>query len=57
MTMPVWRLAAVGIGKKSCLVAASLVFGTGVSAVIVLPVITETVRFEVACAAWLVASA
>ena len=55
VTMPVWRSAAVRIGKKSCLVAASLVFGTGVSAVIVLPAITETVRFEVACAACLVA--
>jgi glycoside/pentoside/hexuronide:cation symporter, GPH family len=55
VTMPVWRLAAVRIGKKSCLVAASLIFGTGVSAVIVLPAITETVRFEVACAACLVA--
>jgi Na+/melibiose symporter-like transporter len=55
VTMPVWRSAAVRIGKKSCLVAASLVFGTGVSAVIVLPAISETVRFEVACAACLVA--
>ena len=55
VTMPVWRSAAVRIGKKSCLVAASLVFGTGVSVVIVLPAITETVRFEVACVACLVA--
>ena len=55
VTMPVWRSAAVRMGKKSCLVAASLVFATGASGVLVLPAISETVRFEVACAACLVA--
>ena len=46
VTMPVWRSAAVRMGKKSCLVAASLVYATGASGVLVLPAISETVRFE-----------
>ncbi len=54
-TMPAWRSAAVRIGKRKCLVAASLVFGTGTSGVLVLPALSESVRFEVACAACLVA--
>ena len=55
VTMPVWRSAAVRMGKKSCLVAASLVYAAGASAVLGLPATTETLRFEVACAACLVA--
>lgn len=57
VTMPVWQRAAVRIGKKSCLVAALVIYGTGVSAVLVLPAITDSIRFEVACAACLVAGA
>jgi Na+/melibiose symporter-like transporter len=41
VTMPVWSRAALRVGKKTCLVIAST--------------ITESIRFEVACAACLVA--
>ena len=55
VTMPVWRSAAVRFGKKPCLVAAALIYAMGVSGVLMLPAIPETVRFGVACAACLVA--
>ena len=55
LTMPVWRSAAVRFGKKPCLVAASLIYAVGVSGVLVLPAIPETVRFGLACAGCLVA--
>ena len=55
VTMPVWRSAAVRFGKKPCLVAAGLIYAMGVSGVLMLPAIPETVRFGVACAACLVA--
>ncbi|HMF58803.1 MAG TPA: MFS transporter, partial [Vicinamibacterales bacterium] len=55
VTMPVWSRAALRVGKKSCLVVASTIYGTGVLGFIVLPAITESIRFEVACAAILVA--
>ncbi|MBB5165349.1 MFS transporter [Mycobacterium sp. AZCC_0083] len=55
VTMPVWSRAAQRVGKKSCLVMASTIYGAGVLGFIALPVITESIRFEVACAACMVA--
>jgi Na+/melibiose symporter-like transporter len=55
VTMPVWTRAARRVGKKSCLVVALAIYGTVVLGFIALPVIAESMRFEVACATCLVA--
>ena len=55
VTMPVWSSAARRVGKKSCLVVASTIFGAGVLSCVVLPAMPEAMRFELACAACVVA--
>ncbi|MBF6225094.1 MFS transporter [Nocardia abscessus] len=55
LTMPAWRRAAVVWDKKSCLTVALSILGAGALAVAALPRVEQSVRFEVACVAILIA--
>ncbi|MGA6204113.1 MFS transporter [Nocardia testacea] len=55
LTMPAWRRAASAWGKKACLTVALSILGAGALAVAALPRVEHSVRFEVACAAILIA--
>ena len=55
LTMPLWRKAARRFGDKRCLQAALVIFGAGTITVTVLPWAAESLRFPIACAAFLVA--
>ncbi|MFE6925435.1 MFS transporter [Nocardia sp. NPDC057663] len=55
LTMPAWRRAAAVYGKESCLTVALSIFGAGALVVAALPNVEHSVRFEVTCAAVLVA--
>ncbi|WP_280216600.1 MFS transporter [Nocardia neocaledoniensis] len=55
LTMPAWRRAAVAWSKASCLTVALSILGAGTVAVAALPRVEQSVRFEVACVAILIA--
>lgn len=55
LTMPVWSRAARRFGGKRCLQVALAIFGVGTFAATALPWASDSIRFPIACAAFLVA--
>jgi GPH family glycoside/pentoside/hexuronide:cation symporter len=51
LTMPLWRRASVMFGKRASLCVATAIYGVGLVAVVLLPLVDASIRLEFACVA------